>query len=348
MTSTATESETLRYDAVLVTGFGGPEAMDQVPDFLNRVTGGHLPPARLAEVSRHYEHFNGVSPVNAQNRELAAELEQRLADKGVQLPVAVAHRFAEPSFSQVLGELAEQGHRAILSLAPAPFGSYISCRSYREMLADALPRDDHGRARLSVAKLAPFADLPALAQAQAELLAPLVANDPQATVVFTTHSIPTQMAETSVHGNGYIGHHQMVINAVLAKMADQGLEPAWRLAYQSRSGAPHTPWLEPDIADELKQLADHGVTSVICSPIGFLSDHMEVIWDLDQQAAEVARELGVGFTRVPTVGTSPVFLDGLTDLVIRAITSGGPGTLCDSDCCPNPAGPHPAVEGVTP
>ena len=339
------------FDAVLVVGFGGPEAADEVPGFLQHVSGGHIPAARLAEVSRHYDHFGGSSPANAQNRMLAEAIARRLAKRGLPVPVALAHRHSAPFITDVLAQLAGQGHRRVLTVISSPYASYASCRAYREELFAALPRDEQGHSRLQVANLTPFADLPALADAEAQLLQAELARHPDAHLVFTTHSIPTAMARASgPTGEAYVTQHQQLIGEVLARLAQAGYTPCWRLAYQSRSGSPETPWLEPDINQLLNQLAADGVSQVICCPMGFLSDHMEVAWDLDVQAADTARRLGMDFIRVPTAGEQPVFLDGLSDRIaatLRRPVQASPDGWCVGECCVLDP-PKPVVEGVSP
>ncbi|SER88772.1 ferrochelatase [Propionibacterium cyclohexanicum] len=336
------------FDAVVVLGFGGPESMDEVPDFLRRVSGGHIPQERLDEVAGHYAHFGGVSPVNAQHRALARALEQRLGARGLALPVVTANRHSAPLMAPVLAQLAEQGARRVLALAAAPFSSYSGCRAYREELFTALPR---GRT-LGVVKIGCYPQLGALASCQVELLEQAFREAPDAHLVFTTHSIPTAMAASSgPHGGAYVAQHRRLIDTVMAALADRGLAPSWELAYQSRSGSPRTPWLEPDINDVLHRLARQGVRHVVCSPIGFLTDHMEVVWDLDTEASATAGNLGLGFTRVATVGAQPAFLDELARLVAGFLTGEArtcSGGWCGAGCCPNPRGSRPAVEGVTP
>lgn len=332
------------FDALLVAGFGGPESMAEVPEFLQRVSGGRIPPARLAEVGRHYARFGGVSPVNQQHRELAAELATRLRARAIDIPVTTGNRHTRPYFADVLAELAAAGRRRVLALVAAPYASYSGCRAYREELWAALPTDSSGVALIEVAKLVPYPGLPALVDAQVEVLRPALERWPGAHIVFTTHSIPVVMAETSGPGGGaYVAQQLALIARVMRRLAGEGVGAECRLAYQSRSGPPQQPWLEPDINDVLGELAAGGVEQVICSPIGFLTDHMEVVWDLDNEARATAERLGIGFTRVPTVGTSEVFLNGLTDLVAEALSGSGPsdGDLCGPGCCANPRGGEP-------
>ncbi|MFT8394877.1 ferrochelatase [Propionibacterium sp.] len=337
----------LAYDALVVLGFGGPESMAEVPGFLRSVSGGRIPQDRLDEVAHHYAHFGGVSPVNAQHKALAAALAERLAARGLDLPVVTANRHARPHIADTLAALAEEGASRVLGLVAAPFSSYSGCRAYREEAFAGIPEGSGMR----VDKVGSYPELPALAQAQVNLLAEAFDRQPDAYLVFTTHSIPTAMAETSgPDGGAYLAQHRQLIETVIAGLAVRGHTPRWELAYQSRSGSPRTPWLEPDINDVLGRLASEGVRQVVCSPIGFLTDHMEVVWDLDTEAAAMAGSLAMEFTRVATVGSEPVFLDGLTELIAKLLTGRAhprSGGWCGPGCCPNPRTPRPAVEGVT-
>ncbi len=336
------------FDAVVVLGFGGPESMADVPGFLRRVSAGHIPQNRLDEVARHYAHFGGVSPVNAQHRALARALRERLAARGLALPVVTANRHSQPLIAPVLAELAGNGARRVLGLVAAPFSSYSGCRAYREELFTGLPQGKD----LRVVKLGGYCELDALVSCQVGLVERALRDAPGAHLVFTTHSIPTAMAASSgPNGGAYVAQHLQLIGKVMAGLGTRGLSPSWELAYQSRSGSPYTPWLEPDVNDVLRRLAAEGVHRVVCSPIGFLTDHMEVVWDLDTEAAATARSLSIEFTRVATVGAQPVFLDELSELVAAVLTGAvgpRPGGWCGPECCPNPRGPRFAVEGVTP
>lgn len=343
---------TTHYDALLVMGFGGPTSAEQVEPFLRHVTGGRITPQRMARVSEHYAHFGGVSPLNGQNRRLAGEVGERLRARGLDVPVALAHAHVAPFPDEVLARLAARGHRRVLTLVPAAYSSYVGCRSYREALAAAIPVDADGAPLLEVAKINPFHDLPALIDAQVHLLGPVVRAHPGARVLFTTHSLPIGLAETSgVGGGAYLAQHEYVIDRILAGLAEQGPSPDWELCYTSQGGAPGDSWLAPDVSDVIDRLAGQGVEEVVAVSIGFLSDHMEVIWDLDNEAAQTARGHGMGFHRVPTVGNEPVFLDGLADLVARGLAGEdhrGDDDCGGADCCPNPGGAVPAVRGVTP
>lgn len=360
----------MRYDAVLVLGFGGPEALEEVRPFLERVTAGRgIPPERLDEVGKHYVTLGGVSPINAQNRALRAALETALAEKGDHTPVALANRNSSPFIPDVLAELVASGAHRVLALATSAYSSYSSCRQYRENVGVALA--EHPELDVTVVKVPPFSELPWFAETTAQMLAPVLAEpDRQPYVLFTTHSIPSSMARTSGpeplwpspgsdDPGAYVAQHLAVARAAIEGGARQaGVEaPEWRLVYQSRSGSPAIPWLEPDINDTLTELASAGVSDVVVVPIGFLSDHVEVIWDLDNEAAETARGLGIRMTRVPTVGTHPVMVEGLTDLILAHLAARAPrgaleGERCSGSCCPAlqrpgvPNAARPVIEGV--
>nr|WP_076388810.1 ferrochelatase [Vaginimicrobium propionicum] len=295
-------------DAIMLLAFGGPESMAEVRPFLTQVSqGAKIPLARLATVAKHYEHFDGYSPLNKQNRDLAKALNQALALRGHNIQVLVGNRHGSNRFREVLEDLSSSGAHDILAVATTPFTCYSACRQYRENLAEA-----SAGLNMKIAKVPNYFDMPGLVEAQARLLAgSLVGWDP--TLIFTTHSIPTAGSEE------YLAQHSKLCQLVSHRAGELlGTEaPTWRLVFQSRSGNPHTPWLEPDICDVVDELADGGVRDVLIDPIGFLSDHMEVLWDLDTEASAKAKGYGMNFRRVPTVGTHPVFVGGLADLIVQ-------------------------------
>lgn len=359
----------MTYDAILLLGFGGPESLEDVRPFLERVTAGRgIPPERLDEVGQHYVALGGVSPINAQNRALRAALEAGLAEKGDHTPVVLANRNSPPFVPDVLADLVASGAHQVLALATSAYSSYSSCRQYRENVGVALA--EHPELDVTVVKVPPFSEMPWFAGTTARLLGAVLAEPGRRPyVLFTTHSIPSSMARTSGpeplwpepgtdEPGAYVAQHLSVARGAIkgaARLA--GVEaPPWQLVFQSRSGSPTIPWLEPDVNDALRALAAEGITDVVLVPIGFLSDHVEVIWDLDHEAAETARGLGMRMTRVPTVGTHPVMVDGLTDLLLSHLTRSprGPGAMdrCVGSCCPVPqrpgiqAVPRPVIEGV--
>lgn len=345
----------MRYDAVVLLGFGGPEGVEEVVPFLERVTTGRgIPPERLVEVGQHYFTLGGVSPINAQNRALRDALAEALTAEGVAVDLVLANRNSPPFVADVLADLAAAGHRRILAVATSAYSGYSSCRQYREDLGLAL---DASGLDLDVRKLPPFFDLPAFAEAIADLLLDSLPADlefaaPSTRLVFTTHSIPTAMAATAgPGGGGYLGQHRWVAERVVDRLeAATGVRKPWDLVFQSRSGPPHVPWLEPDVNDALAGFAAEGTTDVVLVPFGFLSDHMEVIWDLDTQARQTAAELGQRLLRTPTVGTHPGFVQALAGRVADELRTGSPepapGQFCFGGCCANPRKEAPAVPGL--
>jgi len=344
----------LGYDAVVLLGFGGPEGTDEVVPFLERVTAGRgIPRERLVEVGQHYFTLGGVSPINAQNRELLAALRAELARAGIGIDVELANRNSPPFVADVLTELAGRGHRRILGVATAAYSGYSACRQYREDLGLAIEATGLD---LEARKLPPFYDLPEFPGAITELLLAALPTGldlaaPTTRLVFTTHSIPDSMeAASGPAGHAYLTQHRQVAGRVVAGIAAaNGTRCDWDLVFQSRSGPPHVPWLEPDVNDAITELAGRGVTDVVLVPIGFISDHMEVIWDLDTQAAQTAAGLGVRLVRTPTVGTHPGFVAGLAGRIAEELrspaTAPGPGQFCFADCCLNPRSHAPVVPG---
>ena len=364
-------AEPVAYDAILLAGFGGPEGQDDVLPFLRNVTAGRgIPDERLEEVAHHYRHFGGISPINAHNRALRAALERELAARGLDLPVLWGNRNWEPYLPDALLEAHTAGHRRLLAIATSAYSSYSGCRQYREDIADAL--EDTGlQGVLEVDKVRQFFDHPGFVtpfvEGVTEGIRTLRADGVEhLEVLFATHSIPMADAERSGpsdlglgEGGAYAAQHRAVAEVVM-EAADQARTP-WQLVYQSRSGPPSQPWLEPDVNDAIAALAADGVTGVVIVPLGFLSDHMEVAWDLDNEAMETAAEHGIAAVRVPTPGAHPAFVTGLVDLVIErlrgtpaderpALTRLGPWyDVCRPGCCENVRrGFRPAVAGLLP
>jgi protoporphyrin/coproporphyrin ferrochelatase len=344
----------LDYDAVVLLGFGGPEQESEVLGFLQRVTAGRgIPDERLAEVGRHYYALGGVSPVNAQNRALLAALQQALVSSGIDIECALANRNSPPFVADVLTDLAENGHRRILAVAAAPYSGYSSCRQYREDLGLALAQTG---LELELRKLPPFFDLPGFTAAiTAQLLATLPPDlklgAASTRLVFSAHSIPNSMAAASgPSGNAYLDQLRFVATQIAAGIKTAtGIDTPWQLVFQSRSGPPQMPWLEPDVNDALASIAADHARDVVLVPIGFLSDHMEVIWDLDTQAAQTATELGLRLVRTPTAGLHPAFVTDLAGRIAEALTAGlseaGPAQYCHGDCCLNPRSQAPTIAG---
>ncbi|GAB3710508.1 ferrochelatase [Mariniluteicoccus flavus] len=357
------------YDALLLVSFGGPEGEDEVVPFLENVTRGRgIPTERLREVGTHYFARGGVSPINSENRALIAALEAELARRGLDLPIAWGNRHWAPYTADALADLARAGHRRVLALTTSAYPSYASCRQYREDLGQALAtleRSDTPADGVEIDRVRQYAQTPGFVRANVDAVVDAYAGvAADAALVFVTHSIPMSMAATagpeprSARGS-YVEWHEAVAQSVADGVSERlGRTVDWTLAYCSRSGPAHQPWLEPDINDHLADLAKDGVGAVVLSPIGFTSDHMEVVHDLDTEAAATARELGLGFARAATARTHPAFVAGLVDLieeraaaareerVLPAVVDGGsPGLyVCPATCCPAPQRPgRPAV-----
>jgi ferrochelatase len=343
-------------DALLIVSFGGPEGPDDVVPFLENVTRGRgIPRERLVEVGAHYAHFGGVSPINALNRALVDQVRAELARRGEQMPVLWGNRNWDPYLAGALREARDLGVTRVFAFLTSAYSSYSGCRQYRENLHDAVAevRTEDPAWRPEVHKLRTYFNHPGFVAPVIDATRASLAGLPDGSrLVFTTHSIPTADAERC----DYVAQHRDVAATVAAAL---GRGDEWDLVYQSRSGAPHIPWLEPDISDHLIALAAAGVPGAVMVPIGFVSDHMEVIWDLDTVAAETAREVGLPVARAATPGTDPRFVAMVADLLAerRAAVDGRPtaeacvGALgpravpCAPGCCPNPRAPRPALCG---
>jgi ferrochelatase len=328
------------YDAFLLLSFGGPEHPDDVMPFLRNVTRGRgVPDGRLLEVAEHYYHFGGVSPINQQCRDLLAGVEAGL-------PKYWGNRNWHPMLADTVAQMRDDGITSALAFATSAYGGYSSCRQYWEDIAAA--RAKVGPGAPAITKLRQFHDHPGFVHPHADAVtAALATLDParRATtrLVFTAHSIPLSMAQSAgPTGGRYTAQLQETATLVHGLSAP---DLTWDLVWQSRSGPPQVPWLEPDINHHLAELTEKGVTDVVVSPIGFVSDHLEVIWDLDNEALETARKLGLGYARAATPGTDRRFLDMIRSLV-RERTDDEPqqrlGTLpvwdvCPADCCRAPA-----------
>jgi ferrochelatase len=333
------------YDAVLVASFGGPEGPDQVIPFLQNVLKGrNVPAARMQQVAEHYYRFGGISPINGQNRSLVAALTEELARVGLDLPVYWGNRNWHPMLADTVQQMAADGVRKALAFVTSAYASYSGCRQYLEDLARA--RAEVGPTAPAIDKLRVFYNHPGFITPMAQHLKDALAERTGRThVVFTAHSIPLSMAATS----DYV--HQLTEASRLVAEAVQ-LDQPWQLVFQSRSGPPTQPWLEPDIGAHLRALADRGKRggngdTVIVVPIGFISDHMEVAFDLDVEARQLASDLGLGFVRTPTVGTDPAFVTMIRQLIEErldpstpklALGDDGPyHDTCPAGCCPPPS-----------
>lgn len=366
------------YDALLLASFGGPEGQDDVIPFLRNVTRGRgIPDERLEEVAHHYRHFGGISPINAQNRELKVKLEAELARRGIDLPIYWGNRNWAPYLDEAVTAADAAGHRRLLALATSAYSSFSSCRQYREDFARVLDETGLG-GTVTIDKIRQFFDHPGF-------VAPFVAGVREAVagflsdgiapgeirVLFSTHSVPMDDARRSGprdrewgEGGAYETQHLAVAAYVMAQIAEEIPDAAdvpWQLVYQSRSGPPSQPWLEPDVCDVIEGLPAEGARAVAIVPLGFVSDHMEVLWDLDTEAMEAAAEAGLAAVRTPTPGVDPAYVAGLVDLIEERlkgtptaerphVTKLGPWfDVCRPGCCENVrAGFKPAASGIAP
>ncbi len=367
-------TEAVAYDGVLLLGFGGPEGQDDVIPFLRNVTAGRgIPDERLEEVAHHYRHFGGISPINDQNRALKAALDAELARRGRDIPVYWGNRNWMPYVADALGEAHAAGHRRLLAIATSAYSSYSSCRQYREDLADAVAATNLA-GEVEIDKVRQFFDHPGFVtpfvegiRAGIDALAERGITDlaGEVEVLFSTHSIPDADADRSGPperdfgaGGAYVAQHTAVAAQIMSQL---GIDSSWQLVFQSRSGPPQVPWLEPDINDALRELPARGRRGVLIVPLGFVSDHMEVLWDLDTEALETAEELGLVAVRTATPGTHPAYVAGLVDLIEERLegtpaeerphlTDLGPWyDVCRPGCCENKRlGFQPALAGIAP
>jgi ferrochelatase len=324
------------YDALLLVSFGGPEGPDEVMPFLENVTRGrNIPRARLERVAEHYHRFGGVSPINRQCRELKAAIEADLAQAGLDLPVYWGNRNWQPFLADTMRRMAADGIHRAAAFVTSAYSGYSCCRQYL---------DDIGRARAEVPdapeidKLRIYYDHPGFVTPFVESTRAALARVPAGTpLVFTAHSVPMSQP----------GRERYVAELTdLAEIVHAEVAPGspWALVYQSRSGSPAQPWLEPDVGDHLEKLHGEGVQAVVLVPIGFVSDHMEVVYDLDVEAAELAARLGMTLARAATPGTHPRFVAMVRELLLERPGQDRPalGRLgarparCPSGCCRRP------------
>ncbi len=341
------------YEAILVVSFGGPEKREDVIPYLENVVRGRLVPReRLEQVAEHYYHFDGKSPINDQVRELVQALENELAEHGPHLPVYWGNRHWHPFLRETLARMRGNGIRKALAFFTSAYSSYDGCRKYREDIERA--REELGPGAPEVEKLRAFFNHPGFIEPMVENVEAALDQFPAifrdtVKLVFTAHSIPVAMAATSQYVEQVTEASRLVAERI-------GL--SWELVYQSRSGPPSQPWLEPDICDYLREVArQRSAQNLVLVPIGFLSDHMEVIYDLDIQAQEVAQELGLKMVRAATVGVHPRFVRMIRELILERLDAGAPrlvlGKLpighdaCPPDCCPCPV-PGPAFGSGSP
>lgn len=348
------------YDAVLLLSFGGPEKPADVLPFLQNVTRGRgIPDERLKEVGEHYYSFGGRSPINDQNRELLKALRTSFDELGLDLPLYWGNRNWEPYLTDTLRQMTADGVRRAAVIVTSAYPSYSGCRQYRENLADATAAVE-GAPVLD--KLRHYANHPGFVGSFVESTAEALSKLPEgAAIAYVTHSIPISMNATSgPDGNGYVDWHLDVAAEITAELERRtGVERRTDLVYCSRSGPPQVPWLEPDVNDHLEALSAAGVPGVAVVPLGFVSDHMEVIYDLDTEALATAEKLGIHARRTPTAGEDPRFVSAVRDLLLEraAVERGeaperptvgdlGPGPdRCPAGCCFNQRSQLPTLSG---
>jgi ferrochelatase len=333
----------MKYDAILVVSFGGPERAAEVMPFLENVLRGkNVPRERMLEVAEHYYHFGGKSPINEQNRKLIAALEAELAEHGPRLPIYWGNRNWHPMLADTLRQMKRDGVGRALAFFTSAYSSYSGCRQYRENISAA--QEEVGEGAPVVEKLRAFFNHPGFIEATTErvrgALEKMAAERREAAhLIYTAHSIPLSMAQGCDYEKQLRETGRLVAEALGRR--------EWRLVYQSRSGPASQPWLEPDILDALREAKSQGAEDVVIAPIGFVSDHMEVLFDLDTQARELCEEIGLNMVRAETVGTHPRFIGMIRELICERMNEdavrpalGGLGAradVCPVGCCAMPA-----------
>ena len=329
----------LEYDSVLLVSFGAPEQRADVMPFLENVARGkNVPPERLKEVAAHYNHFEGKSPLNEQNRALVTALEEELRNSGIDLPVYWGNRNWDPFILEALRQMRDDGKKRALAFFTSAYSSYSGCRQYLENIEKA--REELGDGAPEVDKLRAFYNHPGFIEANVDCLLAALETLPKehresARVAFSGHSIPIAMADTC--------DYDAQLEETARLVAEGARHDRWQLVYQSRSGQSHVPWLGPEILEHFDALSQINVKDVVVAPIGFVSDNMEVVWDLDHEAREYANELGITLTRAPTVGTHSAFVAMIRELIEerlgkvtsrQALGKRGPShDVCPPDCC---------------
>jgi protoporphyrin/coproporphyrin ferrochelatase len=337
----------MKYDAILVTSFGGPESPNDVMPFLENVLRGkNVPRERMLEVAEHYYHFGGKSPINDQNRQLIAAIEEELAQYGPRLPVYWGNRNWHPMLTDTLRKMKADGVRRALAFVTSAYSSYSSCRQYREDIDRA--QEAVGEGAPVVDKIRVFHNHPGFIEAITDRVKEALETIPQdrreaAHLIYTAHSIPMAMAQTC--------DYEAQLKETCRLVTEELGRREWRLVYQSRSGPPSQPWLEPDILECLREIKEQGGSGdVVISPVGFVSDHMEILFDLDTEAAELCAQLGLQMVRAKTVGTHPRFIRMIRELICERMDEnprkavlgvlGARPDVCPADCCPMPRRPE--------
>jgi protoporphyrin/coproporphyrin ferrochelatase len=312
------------YDALLVVSFGGPEGTDDVMPFLENVLRGrNVPRERMLKVAEHYELFGGVSPINQQNRNLIAALQKELDQYGPHLPIYWGNRNWHPLLKDTLAQMTADGIQNALAFVTSAYSSYSSCRQYLQNISDA--RDAVGPQAPRIEKLRTFYNHPLFIEANVEQIRIALSQLENPHLVFTAHSIPESMAVNCNYAAQLIETGRLIAEVLKIKN--------WQVVYQSRSGSPAQPWLGPDITEHLRTLHREGVMNVVVAPSGFVSDHMEVVYDLDIEAQKVVQELGMKMVRAATAGTHPAFVRMIRELISERVEGRVPANICAPDCC---------------
>ncbi|HEY3028438.1 MAG TPA: ferrochelatase [Pyrinomonadaceae bacterium] len=335
--------QTPAYDALLIVSFGGPEGMNDVIPFLENVLRGrNVPRERLIQVAKRYELFGGVSPINEQNRKLIAALKKELDTEGPNLPIYWGNRNWHPLLADTVQQMTGDGIRHAIAFVTSAYNSYSSCRQYMEDIDRA--RASAGADAPRIDKLRAFYNHPGFIEANIENVRAALEAIPRerranTKIVFTAHSIPVSMAEHCE----YEAQLQEASHLVAKGVENRDKPHPYKLVFQSRSGPPAQPWLGPDVYDYLKELKAAGTTDVVISPIGFVSDHMEIVYDLDTEARALCVELGMNMIRAATVGTHPAFIRMIRELIMERMdpamprrfmgTRGPAHAVCPPNCC---------------
>ncbi len=327
------------YDALLIVSFGGPEGMAEVMPFLENVLRGkNVPPERMRAVAHHYELFGGISPINEQNRQLIAALKTELNANGPRLPIYWGNRNWHPLLTDTIRQMAADGIKHALGFFTSAYSSYSGCRQYREDIERA--RVEVGPTAPRVDKLRAFYNHPGFIEANVINVRAALEQIPaerrrDTQLAFTAHSIPLTMAANCEYQNQLLEACRLI--------AERLRHERWRLVFQSRSGPPTQPWLEPDICDYLTELKTAGTKDVVVAPVGFISDHMEVLYDLDTEARALCDKINLNMVRAATVGTHPLFVSLIRELILERIRPDAPRRflgergpvhdVCPADCC---------------
>ena len=332
--------EDLPVDSILFVSFGGPEGMEDVMPFLENVLRGkNVPKERMLEVSEHYKQFGGVSPINEQCRQLIAAVQAECDRRGLNLPIYWGNRNWHPLLPDTLSKMVSEGHKRSIAFFTSMFSCYSGCRQYRENLAEAqLAIGDQAP---KIEKIRKGFNHPDFIAAQKDCLVDALAKFPEGVrasvpVLFCAHSIPKAMADNS--------RYEEQLREAAKLICQAAKHEHWELVFQSRSGPPQQPWLEPDVCDRLEQLhVEQSLKHVVVQPLGFISDHMEVLYDLDHEAADLCAAKGIQFVRAATVGVHPRFVSMIVDLIEERLsddterpyvgTYGPSHDLCPANCC---------------